>query len=404
MREYYYNENVYSASLRRIEYIFDNFEQVVVGFSGGKDSTVVLQLALQVAEKKNRLPLEVFFIDQEGEWDCTIDYVRQIMYDPRVKPAWLQVPMVLFNATATNGHDQWLHCWYPGEKWLRDKDPISIKENTYGTERFHELFSAYIDKTYPDKSVAYLAGVRCEESPKRKINITGAQKGKPLYKWIFWGKVSNAALHHYTFYPIYDWDFRDVWKAIHDNGWPYCKLYDYQFQHGVKVRDMRVSNVHHETAIQNLWYMQEVEPDLWNRLTERLDGINTSAVLNKELFEIKELPYMFKDWEEYRDYLLENLITDEERREAFRTLWGKTFHGFRSTWERCKVCDLWKEEYMKVCVKSLLKNDFEGTLIVNFFMNSATTDLNTYIKTGACKKGFKPEKFTLAYKKQMGIK
>lgn len=400
--EYYYNENVFDAALRRIEYIFDNMDHVVVGFSGGKDSTVVLQLALMVAEKKNRLPLEVFFIDQEGEWDCTIDYVRKIMYDPRVKPAWLQVPMVLFNATATNGYDQWLHCWYPGENWLREKDPISIKENTFGTERFHELFAAYIDKTYPDKSVGYLAGVRCEESPKRKINLTGAQKGKPFFKWIFWGKTSNEKLHHYTFYPIYDWGYSDVWKAIHDHGWPYCKLYDYQYMHGVKVRDMRVSNVHHETAIQNLWYMQEVEPDLWNRITTRLDGINTSAVLNKELFEIKELPYMFKDWEEYRDYLLENLITDEDRREIYRDLWHKHFHGFKNAYNRCKVCKVWYDDFMKVCVKTLLKNDFEGTLVVNFFMNQATTDLNTYIKTGSVKKGFKPEKYTIAYMKQIG--
>ena len=394
--EYYYTENVFDAALKRIEYIFDNFEKVIVGFSGGKDSTVVLQLALIVAEKKGRLPLEVFFIDQEGEWDCTIDYVRQIMYDPRVKPAWLQVPMVLFNATATNGHDQWLHCWYPNEDWLREKDPISIKENTYGTERFHELFAAYIDKTYPDNSVAYLSGVRCEESPKRKINLTGAI-GKPTYKWIYWGKVSNKALEHYTFYPIYDWDYSDVWKAIHDHGWPYCKLYDYQYMHGVKVRDMRVSNVHHETAIQNLWYMQEVEPDLWNRLTARLNGINTSAVLNKELFEVKELPYMFKDWEEYRDYLLENLIAEPERREAFRKLWSIP------AYRECHVCDLWKEDWMKMCVKGLLKNDFEGTLVVNFYMNQNTTDFRRYLKTGKIKQGYKPGKYTLAYMKQTGV-
>lgn len=402
--EYFYNEDVLSAARRRVAWVFDNFPHIVVGFSGGKDSTCVLHLALEEAEKRNRLPLEVFFIDQEGEWDCTIDYVRQVMYDPRVKPAWLQVPMVLFNATATNGYDQWLHCWYPGEDWLREKDPISIKENTFGTERFHELFTAWLDKTYPDTPVAYLSGVRCEESPKRKINITGGKKGKPFYKWVFWGRGTNEAMHHYTFYPIYDWGFADVWKAIHDHNWPYCKLYDYQYMHGVKVRDMRVSNVHHETAIQNLWYMQEVEPDLWNRLTARLDGINTSAVLNKELFEIKELPYMFSDWEEYRDYLLDHLIEEEERRKAFVDLWAVHFHGFRSTWERCKVCNYWREEFMKVCVKCLLKNDFEGTTIVNFFMNSATTDLNTYIKTGAVKKGYKPEKYTIAYMKQIGAK
>ena len=374
MQEYYYNEDVYSAALRRIRYIFDNFDHIIVGFSGGKDSTAVLHLALQVAEEKGRLPLEVFFIDQEGEWDCTIDYVREIMYDPRVKPSWLQVPMVLFNATASNGYDQWLHCWYEGEKWLREKDPISIKENIYGTERFHELFSAYIRKTYPDRSVAYLSGVRCEEAPKRKMNLTGAMKGKPFYKWMYWGAVSNKGLNHFTFYPIYDWGYADVWKAIHDNGWHYNRLYDYQYMHGVKVRDMRVSNVHHETAIQSLWYMQEIEPDLWNRITERLDGVNTSAVLNHEIFEVKELPYMFKDWEEYRDYLLEHLIEDEDRKARFRKLFNNP------AYRDCCVCEAWKEDWMRNCVRAILKNDFEGTTIVNFYMNADTANLRNYIR------------------------
>lgn len=394
--EYYYNEDVFSAAKRRIEWIFDNFPHIVIGFSGGKDSTVVLQLSLMVAEQKGRLPLEVFFIDQDGEWDCTIDYVRSVMYDKRVKPAWLQVPMVLFNATATNGYDQWLHCWKPGEKWLREKDPISIKENTFGTDRFHELFSGWLDTTYPNEKVAFLSGVRCEESPKRKINLCGGRKLSPFYKWVYWGRVTNKAMGHFTFYPIYDWGYSDVWKAIHDNNWPYCKLYDYQYMHGVHIKDMRVSNIHHETAIQNLWYMQEVEPDLWNRLTQRLEGINTSAVLNKELFEIKELPYMFKDWEEYRDYLLENLIDTGERRERFKKNWNCP--AFRD----CCVCDMWRDDWFKMNIKSILKNDFEGTLVVNFYMNQATIDLRRYIKTGKIKEGYKPEKYTIAYMKQIG--
>lgn len=395
--EYYYNEDVFSAARRRIAWVFDNFPHIVVGFSGGKDSTAVLHLALDEAEKRGRLPLEVFFIDQEGEWDCTIEYVRQIMYDPRVKPAWLQVPMVLFNATATNGYDQWLHCWYPGEKWLRDKDPISIKENTFGTERFHELFSAWLDKTYPDTPIAYLSGVRCEESPKRKRNLTGdIASSSPFYKWVFWGRVTNKKMKHFTFYPIYDWEYSDVWKAIHDHNWPYCKLYDYQYMYGVKVKDMRVSNVHHETAIQSLWYMQEIEPDLWNRITARLNGINTSAVLNKELFEVKELPYMFHDWEEYRDYLLEHLVEDETRREKFRKLWNN------AGWRTCKVCDAWRDAYLKNCIRGLLKNDYEGTIVMNFWLRPATAQLVEYIRNGTTRPGKKLEAYTIAYMKQIG--
>ena len=109
----YSKEDVMTAAKKRISFLFDEFEHVVVCISGGKDSTVVYNLCMMEAEKRNRLPLEVCFIDQEAEWDATIDYVKSIMYDKRVKPYWLQVPIKLFNATSHES-DNWLHCWFDG--------------------------------------------------------------------------------------------------------------------------------------------------------------------------------------------------------------------------------------------------------------------------------------------------
>ena len=91
--KFYSNISVYDASIKRMENLFDEFEEIVVGFSGGKDSTVTLHLALEIAEKRNRLPLKVLFIDQEAEWQGTIDYVKKIMYDDRVEPLWFQMPI-----------------------------------------------------------------------------------------------------------------------------------------------------------------------------------------------------------------------------------------------------------------------------------------------------------------------
>lgn len=53
--KYYSKENVYDAALSRIRYLFDEFDNVVVGFSGGKDSTICLQLSLIVAEELLKL-------------------------------------------------------------------------------------------------------------------------------------------------------------------------------------------------------------------------------------------------------------------------------------------------------------------------------------------------------------
>ena len=97
----YRSENVLDAAKRRIAWLFDEFPALVVAFSGGKDSTVVLNLAIEEARRRGRLPLPVMWIDQEAEWQMTRDYVRTQMDRPEVKPMWLQIPMVLANSTSS---------------------------------------------------------------------------------------------------------------------------------------------------------------------------------------------------------------------------------------------------------------------------------------------------------------
>lgn len=46
-------EDVLSASMHRIEWVFDTFSSVCLSFSGGKDSTVLFHLVAEVARKKN---------------------------------------------------------------------------------------------------------------------------------------------------------------------------------------------------------------------------------------------------------------------------------------------------------------------------------------------------------------
>lgn len=298
----YLEKNVFDAALERIEYIFSEFPNVIVSVSGGKDSTVMYHLALMVARKLNRLPLPVMFIDQEAEWTDTITYMQTLTSDPNVKMYWFQMPIRIFNATSTKEH--WLWCWKEGERWLREKEPYSIKENVFGADRFHDLFPAILKYYFPQAKAAYLAGVRTEESPGRYLALTYA----PKYKYITWGHKFNESPGHYTFYPIYDWRLSDVWGAIAKNNWPYNAIYDKLFQYGVPPHRMRVSNLHHETAVHSIFHLQEIDPALYAALTHRLDGVDAAAKLQYENFFPQQLPPMFADWREYRDYLLEHLV------------------------------------------------------------------------------------------------
>ena len=99
-KRFYLNENVYDLALRRINYIFDEFPKVVACVSGGKDSDVIFYLTMKIATERGRLPLDVLFIDEEGEWSYTIEHIRAIMYRPDVNPRWYQIPMKIENRSS----------------------------------------------------------------------------------------------------------------------------------------------------------------------------------------------------------------------------------------------------------------------------------------------------------------
>lgn len=357
--------NVLDAALNRIRYLFNEFPNVIVGFSGGKDSTVTLNLCLQVAKEKNRLPLKVLFIDQEAEWQGTIDYVTKVMTDSRVEPLWFQMPMVITNNASS--YNRYSYCWDEKEKdqWIHEKHPISIKINNYGTERFHELFNKIVEVEYKNIKTCIIAGVRTEETPKRFVALTHAL----TYKSITYGKLLNKKYNHYTFYPLYDWSYTDIWKYINQNNIDYNKVYDGMYQHGVPINDMRISNLHHETAIQVLMLVQKIEPKTWNKVANRIDGASSIKHIKENSFTCpNELPYMFKDWEEYAMYLANNIIQDKDNYNALiKKINSKDIKYNKEFYT--KFNDNLKINYWKKIIDTILSSDWDFTKLENFSLN-----------------------------------
>lgn len=360
----YSKQNVLEASLDRIRKLFDEFDNVVVGFSGGKDSTVVFNLTLQVAKEKNRLPVNVMWIDQEAEWQATVDYVTKIMTRPDVKPYWYQMPMVITNNASS--YNRYNYCWKEEDKdkWIHPQHPISIKENKYGTVRFHDLFKAIMEVEFKGKSACYLAGVRAEECPKRLMALTETL----VYKDITWGKHLNREYGHFTFYPIYDWSYTDVWKYINSNEFDYNKIYDYYYRYGVPIAKMRVSNLHHETAIQSLLLVQEIEPETWNRVVNRIDGSSSIKHIKKFSYTAPaELPYMFKDWQEYAIYLADNIIQEEKRKKQLFSIVNR----HKALLDREPI----REYFWKTIINTVLSSDWDFTKLKNWILSP---EVNTY--------------------------
>jgi predicted phosphoadenosine phosphosulfate sulfurtransferase len=349
--KYFLDRNVLEVAQERVRFLFDEFETIIVTISGGKDSAVILDLMLREATARGRLPLKVMFLDQEAEWQATIDEIRAVMYRPDIEPYWLQVPFKLTNATSTT--EGWLYCWSAEEehRWMRPREPIALTENVYGTDRFKKLFTAFIKVHFKGQKACLISGVRTEESQSRMLGLTS----HATYKGMTWGKVETKGLQ-YSLYPIFDWSWTDVWKYIHDHRLRYNRIYDFQFIKGVSPREMRVSSLHHETSLAHAFDLQEFEPATYARLTQRIGGIDMAGKMGFADFYVYKLPPMFRSWAEYRDYLLEHLI-EPEHRDKFR-------HHFALQWRYYE--DRGGDRVTKAQVQAILANDYELVKLVNF--------------------------------------
>lgn len=333
-------ENVLVAGQKRIEFLFDNYDHIQLAFSGGKDSTVLFHLINEEAKKRNRKFI-LYFQDQEAEYQGTIDFVEWAMSQPNVIPQWYQVPIFMTNAAS---HQQlFLWAWGIGEKWVREKNDLAIQEiKTRYPKRFYKfnLWVAQQNRKKLKGKFVSIIGLRAEESPDRRFVMFGEDSE------LFWlrRKVKPDKA-----YPIIDWSYTDVWKYLTDNNFKYNKIYDKMYMLGGNLRSFRVSNLVHEKAFRCLTDLQELEPETYNKLEERLHGVHSAAIYGNEnlMYSIKKLPKKFKTWKEYKYFLLENIHPD--LKQLFEYQWSR----FGDTE------DIGANKYM---VKRILLCDWEGAI------------------------------------------
>lgn len=332
-------DDVLTAARKRVAYLFDNYDNIQLSFSGGKDSTVLFHLLNEEAKKRNR-KFRLFFLDQEAEYQGTIDMVNWAMRQPNVIPVWYQLPMFMTNACSQQ--QMFLWAWGEGEQWVRPKSDIAITHlDRHYPKRFYKFvrWASNELKKLPGKSVS-LIGLRAEESPSRRFVMFGEDDN------LFWMRRIHEP---HKAYPIIDWSYTDDWKYLIDNNLRYNKVYDKMYMLGVPIRKMRVSNLIHEKAYRCLTELQELEPETYDKLEKRLKGVHCAAIYANEklIYSIRKLPEQFKTWKEYRDFLLENIHPDLAK-------------IFRYQWSRFGDTD--DPEANKYMVKRILLCDWEGNI------------------------------------------
>lgn len=332
MGKIYTNQNVYDASQSRLEYIFNEFENVLVAFSGGKDSSVCLNMVYEYAKAHGMLDkVAMYHLDYEAQYQMTTDYVTKVFSEyPGIKKYWLCLPIAAqCCCNMTSG------TWIPWERekqniWVRempDSEYVINQDNVQFQFKEGDMdykvqtnFSKWFSKEYGKTAV--VVGIRASESLHRYVAVSKDDK-KIIYDGKKWCSVIDK--NTVNAYPIYDWETSDIWTANAKFEWDYNKLYDLYYQAGLTIDKMRVASPFNDCASETLKLYKVIDPNMWGKMVSRVNGVNFTGIYGGTTamgWKSITLP-KGHTWKSYCEFLLNTL--DEDTRNHYIRIFNTSF-------------------------------------------------------------------------------
>lgn len=318
MKREYMSCNVYEATQQRLRLIFEEFDNIYVSFSGGKDSSLLLNLTLDFRRKYYpEKKIGVFHQDFEAQYTVTTEFIERTFerIKGEVEPYWVCLPMA--TRTALSSYQMY---WYPWddtkeEAWVRPMPQheyvINLKNNPMTTYRYRmhqedlsKQFGRWYRISHGDKKTVCLLGMRADESLQRYSGFLNKKYG---YKGECW--VSNEFKNVWCASPLYDWTLSDVWHANFLFHYDYNRLYDLYYMAGLKVSQMRVASPFNDYSKDSLNLYRVIDPEIWTKLVGRVQGANFASIYGRS----KAMGYRNvtlpagHTWESYTRFLLDTL-------------------------------------------------------------------------------------------------
>ncbi len=334
-------KTVLVAALGRLELIFQDFDNVLVAFSCGKDSGVLLSLAYKYASENGLLhKLAYYYEDYEAGYSFTHEYAQRtfetMICDRRY---WLCLP-ISASCSVSMHQDKWIP-WDEEQRqiWVREMPTgeyvINASNCPYhfdkGTKGFDARiqFSTWFGSKYGKTAV--LIGLRADESLTRRGIIT-SQHRRHMHRGLPYSKTVDK--NTCNFYPLYDWKASDIWTANSRFGFDYNKVYDLYYQAGLTIDQMRVASPFHQCGQDNLKLYKVIDPNSWGKMVGRVNGVNftgiyggTTAMGWKSIVK----PDHFT-WKQYAEFLLSTLPEATKKKfiyhlERFQKIWADKGYG-----------------------------------------------------------------------------
>lgn len=310
--------NVFEASNTRLKPVFEEFDNVYVSFSGGKDSGVLLNLAIDYIRKYYPgRKLGVFHIDYEAQYQMTTDYVDSELSKNADILEVYRICLPIAASCATSMHQGYWIPWDADAKelWVRDLPDNGVTESNHEFPWFtkgmwdydlQERFSGWFHARKNAKKTCCLVGIRTDESLNRWRAIH-SDKNENKYNDLPW--TLEMAENIYNAYPVFDWKVDDVWIANGKMGWEYNKLYDLFYKAGVPYSKMRVASPFHDCGIENLKLYKVIDPKNWAKMVGRTNGVNFAGIYGGTTamgWKSIQLP-KGHTWKSYMEFLLTTL-------------------------------------------------------------------------------------------------
>ena len=381
MAKVYLEKNVLDAAFERLEIIFNNFDNIYFSVSGGKDSSVMVQLANIVAKKLNK-KFDVLYIDLEAQYKYTIEHVEELKQLSQIKDFYhIALPIALRNAISVL-QPKWI-CWEEESKhlWVRDmpKDAINIDNCPFPWfkkgEEFEEFmvqFAEWYQQKYNDK-VACGVGIRTDESLNRFRTIVFKDRKATFnnYQWTTKLKHNEKHVDVYNFYPIYDWGTEDIWGAVSKLDLKFNYIYELMYKNGVSIYEQRLCQPYGDDQKNGLDQFKALEYETWGKVLNRVNGVNFGNIYCKTtaLGNIKSCKPEFMSWQEYTVFLLESIgiYNNDLMRHYYKKIkkfmmWHKTKYGIEVK-KIPDIADLKLENQRKAIswrriARAIEKNDF----------------------------------------------
>ena len=342
----YTNKNVFDASLERIEFAFDNFDNLCVSYSGGKDSTLMIQLVNMIAKKRNR-KFDVLFIDMEAQYLMTIEHIKTLKNKLECIRDfyWVCLPLSLRNAVSVF-EPRWI-CWEKAkkDKWVREMPEFAINEdnNIFPFFRYAMEFEEFVpefEKWYQEKKggmCGSFVGIRCDESLNRFRTIVSQKKDRLKDKP--WTTRNKPLKNSYSIYPIYDYRTEDIWIATFNNNFEYNYVYELMYKNGLGIHQQRLCQPFGDDQKNGLDQYRAIEAENWDKLLKRVAGVNFGNIYcrTSALGNIKSEKPEHLTWQEWALYLLESIGIYNKKLEKHYAIKIKKFFTY---WEEKCGCTL----------------------------------------------------------------